>query len=94
MNLQDVEHEHRIFATLAKASTPSDQSNTVVSSLVVGEHFIHSYHFRFQGWKMDGAVFLILVTYSRHGNTGFLKTCTNVDIIGVTRVYLTVSCTS
>jgi len=62
INLQCVaciEDEHRIFATFAKASTPPDRSNTVISSLVVGEHFTHSYHFVFRDSKME-AIFLIL----------------------------------
>jgi len=89
MNIQSIEHEHHIFTTFAKDSTPAD--NTVVLSLVVGKHFIHSYHFRYypEGWGMN-AIFLILITYSRH-NTSFLKTCTSVDIIGATQDYLTVS---
>ena len=95
MNFQQaIQHEHHIFANFARASTPSDQFKTIVSSLVVGEHFIHSYHFRFQGWKVNSAIFLILITYSKHGNVSFLKTCTNVDIIDAMQVYLKVSCTS
>jgi len=100
MNLQRVsriKHEHRIFATFAKASTPSNQSNTVVSSLVFGEHFIHSCHFRYQleRRQTNGAIFLILITYSRHDKTGFLRTWTCIrEILCATQGYLTVSCTS
>ena len=95
MNLQSVasiEHEHCIFATLAQGSTPPDRSSTVVSSLIVGEHFIHSYHFRF-GWTMDRALFLILITYSKHDNTRFLKTQTSIHLVDATQAYLMVSCT-
>ena len=97
MNLQcvvPIEDEHHIFATFAKASTPPDKSNTVASSLVVTEHFIHSYHFRFSvDRNMDSAIFLILITYSRHDNTRFLKTQTSVRLIDATQAYLAVSCT-
>ena len=71
-----------------------DESDTVVSSLVVGEHFIHSYHFRFKEQNVNRALLLILITYSRHDNTCFLKTCMFVDIISATQLYLMVSCTS
>ena len=101
MDLQrvsSIEDEHRIFATFAKASTPPDRFNTVISSLVVGEHFIHSYHFRFREWAMDSAVFLISITYSRRDNTSFLETSRtmgdDLGIIGIMQEHLTVSCTS
>src|SRR6266568_5073686 len=89
-----IRDEHRIFATFAKASTPPDQSNTVVSSLVVGERFIHSYHVRYRlGCKTDGAIFLILITYSTYDNTSFLRTWTCIhEIVCTTQGYLTVSC--
>jgi len=100
MKLQRVaEHEHHIFATFAKASTPPEKSNTLVSSLVVGEHFIHSYHFRYQhrqcdwGGSFDSAIFLILITYLKYDNTCFLETCTSHDIMCAMHDYLSVSCT-
>jgi len=93
MNHQCIEDEHHIFAAFAKALTPSDKYNTVVSSLAIGEHFIHSYHFVYQleGRTMGNAIFLILITYSRHSNTSFLETWTGINIIGATRVSLKAS---
>jgi len=88
-----IDHEHGIFATFAKASTSPENFNTILSSLIVGEHFIHSYHFRLQEGKIDTAIFLILIIYSRHNNTSFLKTCTEIGIIDAMQAYLTVSCT-
>ena len=100
VNLQRVatiEHEHRIFSTFVNASIFPEESDTVVSSLVIGEDVVHSYHFRYhrdEKHQTDIAVFLILITYSRHVNTRFLKPHTLVDIIGATLGYLTVSRTS
>ena len=88
-----IEDEHHILTTFAKASTPPDESNTIVSSLVIGEHFIHSYHIRLLEWNIDTAIFLILIIYSRHNNTSFLKTSTSVDIIGAMHGYLLVTST-
>ena len=95
MNLQcvaSIENEHCIFATFAKALTPPDKSNTIFSSFIVTEHFIHSYHFTFRvDRRMDHAIFLILITYSRH-NTRFLGTHNNVHLIDGMQAYLTLSC--
>jgi len=98
MKLQHVaEHEHHIFMIFEKASTPPEKSNTLVLSLAVGEHFIHSYHFRYQlgqcDWGsgiFDSAIFLILIMYLKYNNTYFLETCTSRDIM---HDYLSVSCT-
>ena len=99
MNLQrvaSIEDEHRIFATFAKASIYPEKSNTVMSSLVVVEHFIHSYHFRFQNceWEMDSAIFIILIIYSRYDNTSFLATGTTIDIFSAMEGHLRESYTS
>lgn len=86
-----IEDEHHIFATFAKALTPPDRPNSFVSSLVVGEHFIHSYHLGF-GWEMDSAIFLIINTYSKHDNTRFLDIGTSIRPVYATEAYLAVSC--
>jgi len=53
---------HRVISASALAISGKE----VVSSLVFGDDFIHSYHFGV--WNADSVSFLILRTYSTHGN--------------------------
>jgi hypothetical protein len=84
-----IKQVHSILSASAKASF-SGNTNAIVSSLVLGDDFIHSYHFGLG--DEDSSSFLILQTYSRHGNTCYGRMYMgNVKIVKQTQGYLRVS---
>lgn len=75
-----VKREHKMFSSIVKAWATNDDQLDYHSSLVIGEHFIHSYHYGIQHLHCarPGYIrfeFLLFFTYARHGN---LSTCTVV----------------
>lgn len=79
-----IKQEHRIFSAYATASF----SGTIVSSLVPGDEFIHSYDVGIR----DKESFLALRTYSSRGKACYQNTFVGChDVVGKTRDYLTVS---
>ena len=79
-----IKQEHSVFSAYAKISSSAN-----ISSLVFGDHFIHSYDFVIG----DGGSFLNLRTYSKHGNACYRRTFSgNLNIVRSTQDYLRVSC--
>jgi len=86
-----IKQEHTFFLACVKIAF----SLKVASSLVFGDHFIHSYHFV---CSEEFLSFLILNTYSRHGNACYhwhvFFPIRLDNVIQKTMDYLTVSCAS
>jgi len=58
-----IKHEHNVFSALSQAEASlSLHTDANFSSLVFGDHFIHSYNCRMKGQDF----YLSLHTYSRH----------------------------
>src|SRR5258705_3173919 len=87
-----IKQMHSIILASAKATSPAN-TNAIISSLVLGDYFVHSYHFRIQ--DEDSSSFLILQTYPRNANTcyGCMYSVANlrIAIIHETQQYLRVS---
>ena len=81
---------HRIQSVSAKATCFGNK--TVISSLLLGDYFIHGYHFGIPDEVSKS--FLILQTFSKHGNASYGCMHMGVrlgEVVQKTRSYLTVS---
>jgi len=63
-----------MHSSYAKALISPQDPNQIVSSLVIGEHFIHSYHFRIQQEPGNRKQFITFFTYARHDNSHYEHT--------------------
>jgi hypothetical protein len=83
---ESIRREHSFFSGYARASF-SGNPNAIASSLIIGDDFIHSYNFGIH----DDDSFLILQTYSKHGNGCYHEVFVgSLDIAQETQSYLTV----
>jgi hypothetical protein len=82
-----VKQLHGVLSASAKA-TFSGNTNPIISSLVLSDYFIHSYHFGL-------GLFLILQTYSKYGDTSYgcmhLEAISNIRVVQMIWEYLNVS---
>ena len=84
-----IKQEHRVFSAYAEASSSVDY--VTASSIVFGKYFrvIHSYYF---GIRNDTYGFLILRTYSSHGNRRYQAVrLAFIDVVQETEDYLKAS---
>jgi hypothetical protein len=65
-----IKRVHSVISASAKAAFSGKE---VVSSLVFCDDFIHSYHFGV--WDADSVPFLVLQTYSIHGDMSYGRVC-------------------
>jgi len=88
-HLAVIEQEHSVFSAYARASF-SGNTDAMVSSVVFGDHFIHSYNFGI--WDAHSLGFLTLRTYSQHEKACYQHVHVgDLDVVQETQHYLRVS---